>query len=143
MEQKPLCVCDIICDGLGRKTYFYDSMLAKSNQIGGNYERQRSDQHRYFLSNLFCDRVHYRYARYDTDLSAAAVGACPDIRRYPVYALPDKSKKIRYDMDHEYHHGNYDCHNDHGNYGDPSIMYEKKYMLKALPFHCKYSDHPS
>lgn len=39
MELKPRCVCGIICNGLGRKTYFYDMELAAPNLIGGNYER--------------------------------------------------------------------------------------------------------
>lgn len=36
-----------------------------------------------------------------------------------------------------------DCHNDHDDYGEPSVMYEKKYILKPLPFLYGHSHHPS
>lgn len=53
----------------------------------------RPDQCRYLLLNLLCHHVCGGDAGTDPDLSAAAVGTCPDPGRYSVHAVSDEGEK--------------------------------------------------
>lgn len=75
---------------------------------------KRPDQRRRLYRHVLCHCICGGPAWVHTNLYAAALRAGADRRRNPVHAVFDQSEKVRNDLDHERHYGDFDAADRYG-----------------------------